>query len=167
MTTQEWNIKTRSGVCAVTSRAFVEGELVHSMLLLGGEGYERRDFSEEGWAQKPAEWIPLSSWKSFFKPIPPQPTGPLKQSDAQGLLRLLIQENEPHTLNARSVLALMLERKKQLRVVDRQENEGERVVIYEHLESGETWIIQDPQLRLDQLEPVQAEVAQLLKTRLG
>lgn len=164
MATQEWNIKARGVNCAITSCPFSEGEPVYTVLLLGAEGYERFDCSEEGWNQKPAEWSPLSSWKSPFKAPPPVPTGPLKQTDAQGLLRVLMQENDPLTLNARSLLALMLERKKQLRVVDRQENSlGEKVVIYEHVESGETWIIQDPQLKLDQLQPVQVEVAELLK----
>ncbi|MES2310318.1 MAG: hypothetical protein V4507_15805 [Verrucomicrobiota bacterium] len=167
MAIQDWNIKGRSLQCAVTQRPFVEDELIHSALFFGDEGYERRDCSEEGWAQKPEVWTPISTWTAPFKPSPTVPVDPLKKDDIQGLLRVLIEENDSSTVNARYLLAVMLERKRQLRVLDRRENEHETVTVYEHIASGETWIIQDPKLRLDQLEPVQAEVTQLFKTRMA
>jgi hypothetical protein len=37
-------------------------------------------------------------------------------------------------------------------------------LIYEHPATGDVFIVQDPQLRLDELEAVQDEVAQLLRS---
>jgi len=164
---QDWNIKGRSLKCVVTERPFVEDEPVYSALFFDKEGYERRDCTEEGWAQRPAEWAPISTWTAPFKPTPPATVDPLKKDDIQGLLRILIQENDPSTKNARYLLAVMLERKRQIRPLDRRETDGELFTVYEHVASGETWIIQDPKLRLDQLEPVQAEVTQLFKSRMA
>ncbi len=39
-----------------------------------------------------------------------------------------------------------------------------RILIYEHGATGDVFIVTDPQLRLDELENVQNEVAQLLHT---
>ena len=168
MSMQDWNIRGRSLHCAVTERSFIEDEPVFSALFFDREGYERRDCCEEGWANRPSDWTPISTWTAPFKPTPPTPVDPLKKDDIQGLLRILIQENDPSTKNARYLLAVMLERKRQIRSLDRRETEeGEVFTVYEHVASGETWIIQDPKLRLDQLEPVQAEVTQLFKSRMA
>ena len=60
------------------------------------------------------------------------------------------------------ILALMLERKKMLRQVDRQRQDGLSLLVYEHLPSGEVWLIEDPGLKLGELKAVQDEVAHLL-----
>jgi hypothetical protein len=56
----------------------------------------------------------------------------------------------------------MLERKKMLRQVDRQKQAGVSLLVYEHLPSGEVWLIEDPGLKLGELKAVQDEVAHLL-----
>jgi hypothetical protein len=76
----------------------------------------------------------------------------------EALLRRLIEEDRPDQINARYVVTLMLERKKILKQVDsRSENEG-KLLIYERVKTGEVFFVPDPQLRLDQLDAVQAEV---------
>ncbi len=56
----------------------------------------------------------------------------------------------------------MLERKKVLRQIERQRPEGLSVLVYEHLPSGDIWLIEDPGLKLGELSAVQEEVAHLL-----
>jgi hypothetical protein len=56
----------------------------------------------------------------------------------------------------------MLERKKVLRQLERQRQEGSSVLVYEHMASGEIWLIDDPGLKLGELKSVQDEVAELL-----
>jgi hypothetical protein len=56
----------------------------------------------------------------------------------------------------------MLERKKVLRQIERQRQEGGSTLVYEHLPSGEVWLIEDPGLKLAELSAVQDEVAHLL-----
>jgi hypothetical protein len=41
---------------------------------------------------------------------------------------------------------------------------GTRVLIYEQGTTGDVFVVPDPQLRLDEIETVQNEVAQLLST---
>ncbi len=56
----------------------------------------------------------------------------------------------------------MLERKRLLKEVETKRSEGGITRIYEHTKTGEVFVIPDPQLRLDQIERVQAEVSSLL-----
>ena len=86
----------------------------------------------------------------------------MKKDDAESLLRRLIAENAPTSRNARYILALMLERKKVLRQIERQKHDGNAVLVYEHIPSGEVWLIEDPGLKLGELTSVQDEVARLL-----
>ena len=58
----------------------------------------------------------------------------------------------------------MLERKRALKQVKTEESANGRILIYEHGLTGDVFIVPDPQLRLDELETVQNEVAQLLHT---
>jgi hypothetical protein len=54
----------------------------------------------------------------------------------------------------------MLERKRLLKEVEvKRSEDGSLLRIYEHTKSGEVFIIPDPQLRLDQVAEVQAQVA--------
>lgn len=158
----EWNIQSRATQCAVTGRAFTEGESVYSSLYWKDGAYQRVDLCEEAWKQRNENIAPLSSWKFHYEPPTPPPPEALHKDDAESLLRHLMQENDPAQRNTRYILTLMLERKKILRMIDRQKNNDETILIYEHLPSGETWLIQDPHLKLAELEPVQQEVSILL-----
>ena len=86
----------------------------------------------------------------------------LRKDDAESLLRRLMTENAPGMRNARYILALMLERKKVVRQIERQRQEGASILVYEHIASGEVWLIEDPGLKLGELKAVQDEVAHLL-----
>jgi hypothetical protein len=57
----------------------------------------------------------------------------------------------------------MLERNRVLKQVKTELNANGRVLIYEQPSSGDVFVVPDPQLRLDELEVVQNEVAQLLR----
>ena len=58
----------------------------------------------------------------------------------------------------------MLERKRLLKQVKTEsQDNGKRVLIYEQPTTGDVFVVPDPQLRLDELETVQNEVAQLLQ----
>lgn len=56
----------------------------------------------------------------------------------------------------------MLERKKVLVPKEAREGEQGRMLVYEHRKTGEAFILRDPELRLDEIESVQDEVASLL-----
>jgi hypothetical protein len=59
----------------------------------------------------------------------------------------------------------MLERKRALKQVKTESRDGgSRVLVYEQTSTGDVFIVPDPQLRLDELEHVQNEVAELLRS---
>jgi len=160
--TQEWNIQARALQCAVSGRPFEKGETIYSALYWRDGQYARVDLNEDAWKARNDNIEPLSAWQTEFVPPPPPAPEALRKDDAESLLRRLISENAPATLNARYILALMLERKKVVRQIERQRNDGLSVLVYEHIPTGEVWLIEDPGLKLGELKSVQEEVAHLL-----
>jgi hypothetical protein len=159
----EWAITHRADVCAMTHRPFVAGEYFYTLLYHGTNGYRREDLSEEAWQNRNENIQPFSFWKSRYEPLPPKPQETLPRENAEQLFRRLVAfENLP--ANACYVLAAMLERKRVLKQVKTESREGgRRVLIYEQPTTGDVFVVPDPQLRLDELEAVQNEVAELLR----
>jgi hypothetical protein len=158
----EWPIKHRADVCAMTQRAFAPGENFYTLLFREADGFRREDLSEEGWVKRNENIQPFSFWRSRYEP-PPAPTEPMAKENAEDLLRRLLAERNPERANAIYVLAVMLERKRVLKQVKSESADGNRVLIYEHGKTGDVFIVPDPQLRLDEIEKVQADVAHLLQ----
>ena len=160
----EWAIKQRADSCAVTRRAFAPGEYFYTLLYHDAEGYRREDLSEEAWHNRNDNIRPFSFWKSRYEPSPPKPVEPVAKENAEQLFRRLMISNNPPA-NACYVLAVMLERKRVLKQVKTESRDGRsRVLIYEHGSTGDVFVVPDPQLRLDELETVQNELAELLDT---
>jgi len=158
----DWSITPRSENCSATGRAFAPGESFYTLLYREGEGFRREDLNEEAWGTRNENIRPFSFWRSKYEPEPPPPPEPLAQETAEDLFRRLQQEaNAP--AHACFVLAVMLERKRLLKQVRTEEIEGRRVLIYEHVKTGDVFVVTDPELRLSDLEQVQQEVLQLLR----
>jgi hypothetical protein len=154
----EWQIKSRAHACARTRAPFSEGDVIYTLLFRDESGFRREDICEEAWHSAQEGVQLFSFWKSTYENPPPPLPEPLPKESVETHLRQLIQEDQAEKANARYILALMLERKKTLKQVDARETDNERILIYEHAKTGEVFLILDPQLRLDQLEAVQAEV---------
>jgi hypothetical protein len=160
----EWAIKHRADACAITHRPFVPGEYFYTLLYHDRDGYRREDLSDEAWQSRNENIQPFSFWKSRYDPVPPKPAEPVAKETAEQLFRRLIASDNPPA-NACYVLAVMLERKRVLKQVKTESrDDGRRVLIYEQGSTGDVFVVPDPQLRLDELETVQNEVAQLLNT---
>lgn len=158
----EWEIKARSRHCARTQEAFENGATIYTLLFRDRAGFRREDVSEKSWHQIKESVAPFSFWKSKFQAPPPAAAEPMPKESVEELLRRLVSEDLPEHLNARYVLAILLERKRTLKQVDIRESAEEKVLIYEHVKTGEVFIIPDPRLRLDQLDSVQQEIYSLL-----
>jgi hypothetical protein len=161
---EKWNIKSRGHHCSETETKFSDGDHFYTALFEDpeNESFLRKDYSESAWQKLQGSLKPFSFWRSTYEVPPADDTPVVEKETAGSLLWRLIEENEAHTENARYVLAVMLERDKKLRQTDTQETENERYLIYEHRETGEVIVIKDPKLRLEEVEPVQDEVSQLL-----
>jgi hypothetical protein len=159
----EWAIRHRADSCAVTRRPFVPGEYFYTLLYHGADGYRREDLSEEAWQNRNENIRTFSFWRSRYEPLPAKSLEPLPRENAEQLFRRLITSNHPPA-NACYVLAAMLERKRVLKQVKAESRDGgSRVLIYEQGTTGDVFVVPDPQLRLDELESVQNEVAQLMQ----
>jgi len=159
----DWAIKHRADACAKTHRTFQPGEQFYTLLFREGDAFRREDLSEEAWTARNDNIQPFSFWRTRYEPAPLAPPEPLGKENAEEILRRLLAENDPSHANACYVLAVMLERKRVLKQIQTDESEGRPVLVYEHAKSGDAFIVPAVQLKLDQLEHVQNEVAMLLK----
>ncbi|HCN76597.1 MAG TPA: hypothetical protein DIT13_05280 [Verrucomicrobiales bacterium] len=162
---QNWSIRSRSHQCALTARPFEDGEVFHTAIYFDPEtsGYLRRDVALDAWAQETSERKPIAYWRTTYSPtiVEEKPEVASKES-AMSLLQRFIEEDNPATENARYILALMLERKRILSPTASRETEDGRMLFYENKNTGEVFIIRDPELHLDEIAQVQDEVATLL-----
>lgn len=155
----EWKIKSRSDVCQETQRPFVEDEVFYTILTETPEGMERTDLSEEAWQARNENIRPLCFWKSVFKPVIAVQTEAVGKEDAESELRRLLESDQESDHKVCYLLALMLERKRVLKVRERVSVGGNKTVIYEHGKTQETFIVQEPDLKLDEIDALKAELA--------
>lgn len=163
---QEWTIQSRDHRCAATGEAFQEGDIFYTLLFDEKTGFRREDLSEAAYKARPADAPqPFSFWRSKYEPPAAAPPEALGRQTAEDLLRRYTEENRPEHRNARYILALMLERKRLLKQVDQKRAaDGTSILVYEYGKTGEVFLVPDPQLRLDQMESVQMEVAEQLSS---
>jgi len=168
---QDWTIQSRGHHCAATGRTFTEGEQFYTLLYDEKTGYRREDLSEEAFRDRPADAPqPFSFWRTKYTPPAPPPPEAIGRQTAEDLLREYMAEHAAGLVveadkkaSARFLLAVMLERKRILKEIEtKRGDDGVLVRVYEHAKTGEVFVIPDPELKLDQLEEVQAEVGALL-----
>ena len=160
---QDWDIKPRSDACSGCDAPFVADQALQSILVRGEEGYGRVDYCEACWTARQESLEAFSTWRSVYRLPPPKPEEVVKKETAESLLRRLIQQEDSERTDAIFILAVMLERKRLLAERDqRVQDDGRKVRVYEHRKTGESFVIIDPGLHLDELESVQAQVVVML-----
>ena len=160
---QDWSIQHRADRCAASGEPFRDGDAFYTLLYYEKGEFRREDLSETAFKARNENIQPFSFWRSKFETPPPPAPEALGKQTAEDLLRRYMAEQSPEHSNARYILAIMLERKKLLKEVEaRRGEDGSLTRIYEHAKTGEVFLIPDPQLRLEQIAEVQAQVAGLL-----
>ncbi len=163
---ENWNIRSRAHACAHTAQPFGDGEVFMTVLMEDAKSGEllRRDYSLAAWAEvEPTLGTSFSVWRSEYEAVKTEARPEIAEKEsAETLLRRLCEEDSILTENTRYILAVMLERKKQLKQTGTRETEEATFLVYEHARSGEVYIIRDPELKLAQIEEVQKEVSRLL-----
>jgi hypothetical protein len=109
----------------------------------------------------------ISHWKGVYEAPPPPDAEPIQKENAESLLHKLVELDDPRYIPAGYILAVMLERKRILKVKEELQRDGRRVFVYEQPKSGDVFTIVDPDLQLDQLEAVQREVSLLMEHGLN
>lgn len=167
----DWNIQSRAHACEACGRQFADKQAYHTLLFDEKSAFRRSDICEPCWAEQFSNGARerkgfVSYWQGIYE-APPPPTEPIQKDTAESLLRKLIELNDPRYAPAGFILAVMLERKRVLKVKEQMVREGRRVFIYEQPKTGDVFTIVDPDLQLNQLEAVQRDVAALLEHGLN
>ncbi len=168
----DWNIQSRASACESCARPFADKQPLHTLLSdEHAEQLRRMDVCEACWQNQFSDGARerkgfISHWQTIYE-APAPPTDPIQKETAETLLRKLIEQNDPRYAPAGYILAVMLERKRLFKVKEQIVRDGKRVFIYEQPATGDVFTIADPDLRLDQLEAVQRDVAALLEHGLN
>jgi hypothetical protein len=158
----DWNIQAPANTCTACNKTFADGEALFSRLQFGAEGYARHDYCLICWGD-PARSGATGVWRGVFRAPPPPHEGTLKKETAESLLRHLMETEEARHGNAIFILAVMLERRRIFAEREvRTRADGVKIRVYEHKQTGETFFIPDPDLKLAELQHVQEEVVALL-----
>lgn len=157
---ENWSVRKCSTLCDKCEKGFADRESIFSRLSFEQGEYVREDFCQACWnSDDPG----LSSWKTLYIVPPPPAEEALKKENAESLLRKLMAKENEEDLNAIFILTVMLERKKILRERDaRKAEDGRKLRVYEHKKTGESFVVTDPELKLNELEEVQEEIVVLL-----
>jgi hypothetical protein len=163
----EWNIQSRAQACAACGKAFADREVFHTLLFDEKADFRRSDICQACWQKQYSEGARdrkgfVSYWHGVFA-APTPVVEAIQKENAESLLRKLIELNDPRYIPAGYILAVMLERKRLLKVKEQLTRDGQRVFIYEQPGTGDVFTIIDPALQLNQLEQVQHDVAHLLE----
>ncbi|MGO8765894.1 MAG: hypothetical protein ACLQSR_12280 [Limisphaerales bacterium] len=163
----EWNIQSRAGACESCAQPFADHQPLHTLLFDEPPELRRMDICDSCWQNQYSQGARdrkgfISHWQTVYH-APAPVADPIHKDTAETLLRKLIEQNDPAHAPAGYILAVMLERKRILKVKEQIVRDGRRVFIYEQPKTGDIFTIADPGLHLDQLEQVQRDVAQLLE----
>ena len=163
----EWNIQSRSRLCRACERAFADKQSYHTVLIEEKQQYQRLDLCPACWESQHGEGASerkgfISQWQGVYHAPPAVPVDAIQKESAESLLRKLVEAHDPTHGPVCYILAVMLERKRILKVKEQIRSENGRVFVYEQVGTGDVFTIADPNLQLDQLEEVQRATAQLL-----
>jgi len=167
----DWNIQARARTCAACGKPFADKDAYHTVLFEENRELRRSDICGACWQQQAGSGARdrqgfISYWQGVFE-APPLVADPIQKDTAESLLRKLVELNDPSHVPAGYILAVMLERKRVLKVREQIVRDGKRVFIYEQSKTGDLFSITDPNLQLSQLEQVQRDVAALLEHGLN
>lgn len=169
----EWNIQSRAHACEACAQPFADRQMYHTLLYdERTDRLRRMDVCDACWQSQFSDGARerkgfVSHWQGVYAVPPAHAPEPIQKETAETLLRKLIEQNDPRYVPAAFILAVMLERKRLLKVKEQVPRQGGRVFVYEHPKTGDVFTIADPELRLNQLEAVQRDVAQLLEHGLN
>ena len=161
---QEWNIKSRGHGCTVCNEPFADKQPCISALRETEQGYDRVDVCVGCWHKAARDWEPFSVWEGIYEnPQVVVKEDPVNKETAESLLRRLVALDDPAMRHVVYVLAVMLERSKRLVERDaKPQEDGTILRVYEHRANGDSFVVLDPRLCLDQIGDVQRQVVELL-----
>jgi len=165
----EWNIQSRAHACQSCGKAFADKQQYHTVLADDKKEFKRTDVCASCWQLQYGQGASdrkgfISHWQGVYEAPPAAAPEAIQKETAETLLRKIIESNDAKYVPAAFILAVMLERKRLLKVKEQLQREGRRVFVYEQPKTGDLFTIIDPNLQLNQLEEVQRDVGNLLES---
>ena len=164
----DWNIQSRAHACEACAKPFADKQSYHTLLFDEKQDFRRMDICDTCWQGQFSQGATdrkgfISYWQGTYEAPPPAPPDAIQKENAETLLRTIIELQDEKYAPAAYILAVMLERKRLLKVKEQIIRDGARVFIYEQPKTGDVFTVRDPNLQLDQLDDVQRQVADLLE----
>jgi hypothetical protein len=164
----EWNIQSRAHACETCAKPFADKQVYHTLLFDEKQDFKRMDVCPGCWESQFSQGATerkgfISYWQGTYEAPPPALPDAIQKENAESLLRRIIELQDEKYAAAAYILAVMLERKRLLKIKEQVVRDGGRVFIYEQPRTGDVFTVRDPELQLDQLEDVQRDVAHLLE----
>lgn len=143
--------------CAVTDREFAPGEIFHSVLVAEGAEVVRRDVCAEAWSEPPEKCI--GWWKSR---LPEETSTKPRLAPNEVLLELFERwADELDKQDARYVLALLLVRRRVLRMEESEDSTSDILQLY-CPRNETTYQVTAVDPAADRIAEIQQELADLL-----
>src|SRR5882672_5445177 len=132
----EWNIQSRAHACEACTQPFADKQPYHTLLLDETPALRRSDICDPCWQKLSADAARsragfISHWQGIFE-VPPPVADVIERETAETVLRKVVERNDPRYAAAGYILAVMLERKRILKVKEQIKRDGQRIFIYEH-----------------------------------
>ena len=156
----DYQIQNSTRRCAATGRELQPGERYFSVLLDEGGKFVRQDYSQEAWPGPPR--AAFSFWQGRISSPSAPRRAPIDEEMLLECFHRLEGEQGPDKVRFRFVLALLLLRKKRLRLAEARQEAGQEVLVVHCPKSGGRYAVVDPQLADAELESVQDDVFDVL-----
>ncbi len=156
----EYDIQANTRRCAVSGRELRPGERYYSVLLDEGGKLCRRDYGSEAWPGPPEG--AFSFWTGR---IPLEEEGRRPQIDDDLLLdcfQRLQGETDPGRVNFRYVLALLLLRRKRLKLEEAHAEDDQEILCLRCPRTRDPYRVVNPRLSEEETAAVQEEVFKIL-----
>lgn len=157
----EWEIERPSGKCAVTEKVLAEGESYYAVLFALPEGMQRKDYSLDAW-QGPPEGC-FCYWRARV-PVKEKKSGPIAidQNVLVHLFRQLEDEESEMKQQFRFVLALLLMRKRRLKLDGTLREEGKEYWKMRLTDDQSIHKVLNPELKNEQVDLLSVQLTAIL-----
>ena len=145
--------------CAVTEREFKPGETFYSAILPDGGGVKRVDYAVDGWQGPPENAI--GHWRSQ---MPDLNTQKVHWAPSDVILHYFCQlDDEPENADTRFVLALLMIRRRILRLEENQtDDDGQEAMVLFCTKNDQEYRVKITDPSPDKVIAIQDELAELL-----
>lgn len=160
----EYAIQPLSLRCAQTGRELKPGEVYYSVLSESPGGFVRTDYCAEAWAGPPEGAVGF--WRSVVSQGVKERRAPIDDSVLRECFVRLADADDPYKRSFRFILALLLLRRKALKLLGSTRDAGIDYLLLREPATGVEHRVIDPSLSDEQLAAMQTEVEKVLQSTL-